>query len=193
MDIVSTVLAGFGLAAPAGLNAWLTLLIVGLAARFHFFNVTLKAPYDVLANTWVLVVLGVLLLIEIFVDKIPAVDSINDVIQTFIRPVAGGILFAASTGAVGGLDPWVSFALGLLAAGTVHASKAAARPVITATTAGIGNPIASFVEDIIAAGATVLALIAPLLAGVLMAVVVGVIFYIVFRWRARRRRLRAAP
>ena len=193
MDIVSTIFAGFGLAAPAGLNAWLTLLIVGLAARFHLFNVTLKAPYDVLANTWVLVVLGVLLLIEIFVDKIPAVDSINDVIQTFIRPVAGGILFAASTGAVGGLDPWVSFALGLLAAGSVHATKAAARPVITASTAGIGNPIVSFVEDIVAAGATILALIAPVLAVILMVAIVAAIVFVVLRWRARRRRLRSAP
>ena len=193
MDTVSMIFAGFGLAAPAGLNAWLTLLIVGLAARFHFFNVTLKAPFDVLANTWVLVVLGVLLLIEIFVDKIPAVDSINDVIQTFIRPVAGGILFAASTGAVGGLDPWVSFVLGLLAAGTVHASKAAVRPVITATTAGIGNPIVSFVEDIIAAGATVLALVAPVLSAILMAAIVAVVVFVVLRWRARRRRLRSAP
>src|SRR5207302_6095379 len=147
MNIVSTIFSGFGLAAPAGLNAWLTLLIVGLAGRFHLFNVTLKPPFDALSNTWVLVVLSVLLLIEIFVDKIPAVDSINDIIQTFIRPVAGGILFAAHSGAVGGLDPWVSFALGLLAAGTVHTAKATARPVITATTVGIGNPLVSFVED----------------------------------------------
>src|SRR5437868_3010437 len=120
MDMFSAIFAGFGLSAPAGLNAWLTLLIVGLAGRFHLFNLTLKSPFDVLTSTWVLVVLGFLLLIEVFVDKIPAVDSINDIIQTFIRPVAGGILFAAHSGAVGGLDPWVSFALGLLAAGTVH-------------------------------------------------------------------------
>src|SRR4051812_2421076 len=168
MDIFPAVLAGFGLAAPAGLNAWLTLLIVGLAARFHLFGVTLKTPFDVLTSTWVLVALSVLLLIEIFVDKIPAVDSINDIIHTFIRPVAGGVLFAAQSGVVGGLDPWMSFVLGVLAAGTVHASKTAVRPVVTATTGGIGNPIVSFLEDILAAGATVLALVAPLLAGILM-------------------------
>jgi ABC-type thiamin/hydroxymethylpyrimidine transport system permease subunit len=87
----------------------------------------------------------------------------------------------------------VSFVLGLLAAGSVHATKAAARPVITATTAGIGNPIVSFVEDIIAAGATVLALVAPALAAILMAAIVALIVFVVLRWRARRRRLRAAP
>src|SRR3954451_3673999 len=150
MDVLSVILGGFGLSSPAGLNAWLTMLIVGLAARFHLFNITLKAPYDTLTNTWVLVVLGVLLLIEIFVDKIPAVDSINDIIQPFIRPVAGGILFGAYSGAVGGLEPWVAFILGVLAAGTVHATKTAARPVVTATTGGIGNPIVSFLEDMLA-------------------------------------------
>src|SRR5437868_8189528 len=137
MDIVTSILGGFGLAAPAGLNAWLPLLIVGLAGRFHLFNLRLQAPFDVLASTWALVALGVLLMIEIFADKIPAVDTINDIIHTFIRPVAGGILFAAHSGAVGGLDPTLSFGLGLLAAGSGHAVKATSRPIVTATTAGI--------------------------------------------------------
>lgn len=193
MDIFTAVFAGFGLSAPAGLNAWLTLLIVGLAGKFHLFNLTLKAPFDVLTNTLVLVVLSVLLLVEIFADKIPAVDSINDIIHTFIRPVAGGILFAAYSGAVGGLDPWVSFVLGLLAAGTVHTAKATVRPVITATTGGIGNPLVSFVEDIVAAIATVLALVAPVVSAVLMAILVAVVFYVVLRWRARRRKRSAIP
>src|SRR4051812_23927824 len=117
MNIFVATLSGFGLAAPAGLNAWLPLLIVGLAARFKF--ITLTQPYNVLSNTLVLVVLAVLLLIEVFADKIPAVDSINDIIHTFIRPVAGGILFGAQSGMIGGLDPGVSFVLGALAAGSV--------------------------------------------------------------------------
>src|ERR1044071_2784284 len=127
MDIFTNILAGFALSAPAGLNAWLTLLIVGLAARFTNL-IKLQAPFDALTNTWVLVALGVLLMIEIFADKIPAVDTINDIIHTFIRPVAGGILFAAHSGAVGSIDPTLSFILGLLAAGSVHAAKATARP-----------------------------------------------------------------
>jgi hypothetical protein len=78
--------------------------------------------------------------------------------------------------------------LGVLAAGTVHASKTAVRPVVTATTAGIGNPIVSFLEDITAAIVTVLALVAPVIAAILMAAIVALILYIVLRWRARRRR-----
>jgi Domain of unknown function (DUF4126) len=189
MEILTAILSGFGLSAPAGLNAWLPLLIVGLAARFKF--ITLTQPFTVLSETWVLIVLAILLLIEVFADKIPAVDSVNDMIHTFIRPVAGGILFAASSGMVGGLDPSVSFVLGLLAAGSVHAVKASARPVVTVTTGGIGNPLVSFVEDIVAAGATILALIAPILAAVIMGFILTMAAYIVFRWRARRRRKRA--
>ena len=191
MDIFTAVLSGFAISAPAGLNAWLPLLIVGLAGRFTNL-IHLRAPFDVLTNTWVLVILCVLLLIEIFADKIPAVDTVNDIIHTFIRPVAGGILFAAYSGAIDGIDPVFSFVLGLLSAGGVHAVKATARPVVTATTGGIGNPLVSFVEDFISAGATVLALVAPIVAAVLMAIVVVVILYAVSRIRARRRRKRQA-
>ncbi|HYP40937.1 MAG TPA: DUF4126 domain-containing protein [Chloroflexia bacterium] len=191
MDIFTSIVAGFGLSTPAGLNAWLPLLITGLTARFTDL-IKLQAPFTVLTETWTLVVLGVLLFIEIFADKIPAVDTINDIIHTFIRPVAGGILFAAHSGAVGGLDPTLSFVLGLLSAGSMHALKATTRPIITATTGGIGNPIVSFLEDLVAGLAAVMALVAPFVAGCMMAAILGAAFFLVFQWRARRRRRRAA-
>jgi hypothetical protein len=180
-------MAGFGLAAPAGLNAWLPLLIVGLLGRFTNL-IKLNPPFDLLTNGWVLLTLSVLLLIEIFADKIPAVDTVNDMIHTFIRPTAGGILFAAHSGAVGGIDPVVAFVLGLLAAGSVHAVKATSRPVITATTGGIGNPLISFIEDMIAGVTTVLALVAWPVAFAIMALILALALYVILRWRARRRR-----
>lgn len=187
MDIISSIMAGFGLAAPAGLNAWLPLLIVGLLGRFTNL-IKLNPPFDLLTNGWVLLTLSVLLLIEIFADKIPAVDTVNDMIHTFIRPTAGGILFAAHSGAVGGIDPVVAFVLGLLAAGSVHAVKATSRPVITATTGGIGNPLISFIEDMIAGVTTVLALVAWPVAFAIMALILALALYVILRWRARRRR-----
>lgn len=193
MDIFTTILSGFGLAAPAGLNAWLPLLITGLAGRFHLFNLTLTKPFDTLTSTWALVGLSILLLIEIFADKIPAIDTVNDIIHTFIRPVSGGILFAAHSGALGSsMDPTASFVLGMLSAGSVHAVKATSRPIVTATTAGLGNPLVSMVEDMVSAGATVLALAAPVVAAVLMAIILVVALWVVWRWRQRRRRRRAA-
>ena len=192
MDIFTLLVSGFGLAAPAGLNAWLPLLITGLAAKFNLFGLTLAAPFDLLTETWVLIIIGVLLTVEIFADKIPAVDTINDIIHTFIRPVAGGVLFAAQTGAIGGMDPTLAFILGMLSAGSVHAVKATSRPIITATTGGIANPLVSMVEDIIAAGATVLALAAPIVAAVIMGSILALAGWVVWKWRQRRRRRKAA-
>jgi hypothetical protein len=190
MDILSNIIAGFGLAAPAGLNAWLPLLITGLAGRFNLIKLT--APFDALSNTWVLLILGLLLTIEIFADKIPAVDSINDIIHTFIRPVAGGILFAAQSGMLHGIDPTFSFILGALSAGSVHVVKAGARPLITATTGGLVNPLVSFVEDIISAIASVLALWIPVLAAIMMGLIVAVAAWVVWRWRERRKKRKQA-
>jgi hypothetical protein len=130
----------------------------------------------------------VLLFIEIMADKIPIVDSANDAIHTFIRPAAGAILFAAQNDAVNGIDPVLALILGLLAAGGVHAIKATARPVITASTAGIANPFVSLAEDAVAAVATIIALIVPVVAAILVILFLILAIRLVLRWR----RLRAA-
>jgi hypothetical protein len=192
MDVLTGILSGFGLAAPAGLNAWLPLLITGLAGRFHLFGFKLTAPFDILTQTPTLMAFCLILFIVIFADKIPAIESINDMIHTFIRPVAGGILFAANNGNLGSIDPAVAFILGLLSAGSVHAVKATSRPLITATTAGIGNPIVSSIEDFIAAIATILAIAVPILAAIVMGLILALAAFVVFRFRARRRRRRQA-
>jgi hypothetical protein len=92
-------------------------------------------------------VLAVLVLVEAVADKVPAVDHVNDTIQTFIRPTAGAIVFAASAGSVTEVSPVLSLICGLLVAGTVHTVKSVAvRPLITASTAGMGDPIVSTAE-----------------------------------------------
>ncbi|HMA35628.1 MAG TPA: DUF4126 domain-containing protein [Chloroflexia bacterium] len=184
MDTLIQILAGLGLAASAGLNAWLPLLIVGLAARFTTL-IHLSAPYNLLSNGWVLATLSVLLLIEILADKVPVVDSLNDAIHTFIRPAAGAILFAAHNNALGDLNPVLALILGLLAAGSVHAVKASVRPVLTATTGGLANPIVSVIEDAVAIVSTLLALLVPALSAVLFLIFLIVAVRLLFRWRQR--------
>ncbi|MCX8160926.1 MAG: DUF4126 domain-containing protein [Candidatus Saccharicenans sp.] len=173
-------LAAFGLAAATGLNAYLPLLIVGLLARYTDL-ITLKAPWNALSNPVVLVVLIILLIIEITVDKIPAVDTINDVIQTFIRPAAGAVLFAASSNVISDVSPVLAMVCGLLVAGGVHAAKATARPAVTATTAGLGNPVVSAVEDAVSGITTLVAIIVP----ALILVILVVILYFFVRWRRK--------
>jgi len=178
------VFAAFGLAAATGLNAYLPLVIVGLLARFTDL-VVLKSPWDALAHPAVLIVLGVLLAIEFTVDKIPAVDTVNDVIQTLVRPVAGAILFAASGNVISHLSPVLAMICGLLIAGGVHAAKAAARPAVTAGTLGVGNPVVSLAEDVVSGVTTFVAVIAPVL---LAALAILVVAWIIRRRRKRRTR-----
>ena len=182
MDGLLSVFTAFGLSSSAGLNAYLPLLVVALLARFTDL-ITLSPPWDTLESWWVIGVLAVLLLIEILVDKVPAVDSINDAIQTFIRPVAGAVLFAASAGVISEAHPVLAMIAGLLVAGGVHAAKATARPIVTGATAGVGNPVVSTVEDVASLVLAVLAIVVPIL-GLLLLILVIIWF---FRWRRRKR------
>ncbi|HSJ58246.1 MAG TPA: DUF4126 domain-containing protein, partial [Anaerolineae bacterium] len=162
MDGLLNIFTAFGLSSSAGLNAYLPLFMVALIARYTDL-VTLNSPWNLLENGWVIGVLGVLLLIEMLVDKVPAVDTINDTIQTFVRPVAGAILFASSAGVIGETHPVLAVICGLILAGGVHAVKATARPVVTGTTGGLLNPVISLVEDVIAFVVSLLSILAPVL------------------------------
>ena len=178
--LISHLFTAFGLASASGLNAYIPLLIVALTARFTTL-VKLNPPFDVLTSGWVIGALIVLLAIKIVVDKIPAADTINDVIQTFVRPTAGAILFAASTNVIG-VHPVLAVILGLILAFGVHAVKATARPVVTATTGGLGNAFVSVGEDVVATGVSLLAIVVPLVIAVLAAlVVIWLVWHAFFR------------
>jgi len=176
-------LGAFGLAAATGLNAYLPLVIVGLLARFTDL-IALKAPWSALTDPVVLIVLGVLLLIEMTVDKIPAVDTVNDVIQTVFRPAAGAVLFAASGNVVSNVSPVLAMICGLIIAGGVHTAKTIARPAVRAGTVGMGNPAVSLAEDAVSGVTTILAVVAP----VVMAALIVLGAYSVIRWRRGRNR-----
>lgn len=175
--------SAFGLSASAGLNAYIPLLVVALTARFTNW-INLPEPYNLLASWPAIVVLAALLLVEMFVDKIPAVDTVNDAIQTFIRPTAGALLFAANTNIISDLHPAIAVILGLLVAGSVHATKTAVRPAITASTAGFGNPIVSVIEDFIALITSLLAILLP----ILVSIVLLIALLLFWRWRTHRSR-----
>ncbi len=181
MEAIGGVLTAFGLSASAGLNAYIPLLIVSLTAHFTSL-IILAEPWDALSSWPVIIVIIILSLIELVADKVPAINHINDIIQTFIRPTAGAILFAASTNAVTDIHPAVAIIAGLLIAGSVHVVKAAAvRPAITATTGGVANVPVSISEDILAAVISILSIVIP-------AVVVGLViiltsFVIWWLWR----------
>lgn len=184
IEAFSNLATAFGLSTSAGLNAYLPLLIVAVTARYTSL-LTLNEPWDVMTNGWVIGALAVLLLIEMAVDKVPAVDSINDVIQTFGRPLAGAVLFAANSGVVGELHPVLAFIAGLILAGGVHTVKTVARPAVTATTGGLGNWAVSLIEDIIAFVTALLSILVPILVVILA---VSLLLFLAWRWSKRRAR-----
>jgi hypothetical protein len=193
-------LTGSGLAASAGLNAYIPLLTMGLLARYSDL-MQLPAGWQWLGNGWVMAILALLLAVEFIADKVPVVDHVNDVVQTLVRPTAGGLAFGAgsSSETVTVSDPgeffssnqWVPIAAGVLIALGVHGVKAAARPVINATTAGFGAPVASTAEDATSAIVSVVAILLPALVLVFL---VGFVLFVpwVLRRRTERKRERQA-
>ncbi len=183
IEALSNIAASFGLSASAGLNAYLPLLIVAVTARFTDL-IRLNAPFDALTSWWSIAVLVILTLVEILADKIPVLDTVNDVVQTLVRPTAGAILFAASSNVISDIHPVLALICGILVAGTVHAAKATARPLITATTAGTANPLVSAVEDIISGITSILSILVPIVALVLITVGVLLILHSLQRGKA---------
>jgi hypothetical protein len=144
----------------------------------------------------VLVILGVLLVIEIVADKIPVVDSVNDWLQTIVRPAAGGIVFGAGSSAetAAVTDPaaffssnaWVPIVIGVVLALGAHAVKALARPALNAVTAGVAAPVASTAEDVSSVVLSILAILLPIL--VIFAIGGLVVLAVVAFRRARRKK-----
>jgi hypothetical protein len=182
MDVMG-VLTAFGLSASAGLNAYIPLLIVAFLAKFTTL-IKLNQPWDALTSWWIIGLLLVLSLIEFFADKVPAVNHANDLIQTFIRPTAGAVLFAASANVLTDVSPVLSVGAGLLVAGSVHAVKSlAVRPAVTATTGGVANIPVSIAEDLLSFVTSILSVIVPVLIACLLVIITAWI-----TWRMYRRR-----
>jgi len=189
---------GSSLAAAAGLNAWIPLFLLGLAAKL-LPAVALPAGWSWLGSDVALWIIGVLLVLEIVADKIPALDSLNDVVHSIIRPAAGGIAFGAGASArtVAVDDPgaffsehtWIPIVVGIVIALAVHAAKATGRVAANAATAGVAAPVLSTTEDIAAFVLSAAAILVPVVAAILLVVLIVAII-VVMRRRSLRRRAR---
>lgn len=188
-------LTGSGLAMAAGLNAYIPLLALGLLSRFTDL-LQLPAGWTWLESPAALMILAVLLAVEIVADKIPAVDSVNDVLQTVVRPAAGGMVFVAGSGSetISVEDPstifesgaWVPIALGIFLALTTHATKAIGRPIINVSTAGAGAPVVSTAEDVTSVALVGVSVFLPILIAVVLVVLVVAAIGLARKWQERR-------
>jgi len=175
MEWFSTLSLALGSAWTSGINLYATVTVLGLLQKFGATK--LPGGLDVLDNWWIIGIAGGLYLVEFFADKIPYVDSVWDVVHTFIRVPAGAIVAYAATSQ---MDPSVYIPAALIGGGLAfgsHGTKAALRVGANLSPEPVSNWSLSIVEDIVAFGGTFLAVFAPfIIAGVLA------IFVVVFLW-----------
>jgi hypothetical protein len=180
METFLAVGSGIGLSSVAGVRAYLPLALVGIFARLGLF--VLPEPFDLLTNWLVIAALLALAVVESGLDKIPALDTVLDVVQTPIRIVAGALLFSAALEAGLGVEAIPELAAGGAIAGTVAVLKAVLRPSANAASAGVSAPFLSTFEDVVAVVGGILAVLVPLVPLLLVA------FLLFFFYRVRRRR-----
>ncbi len=191
------ILTAFGLSGSAGLNAYLPLLVVALLARLTTL-IHLREPWTALSSGWTIAALVILLIVETVADKVPAVNHVNDLIQTIVRPVAGAILFASSSNVIADIHPVLAMVCGIFVAGSVHVVKSAAiRPAVTAISAapsgGVAtlpaNIVVSTLEDIVALVTSLAAIVVPvIIALALLIAVAAIAWWLINQQRARIKR-----
>jgi Domain of unknown function (DUF4126) len=177
MDWFSTISLALGSAWTSGINLYATVTVLGLLQKFGVAKLPLGLT--ALDSWWVIGVAGFLFLVEFFADKIPYVDSVWDAIHTFIRIPAGAIMAYAATS--NDLDPTISVLATLLGGGlalTSHGTKAALRATANLSPEPVSNWALSFIEDGIAIGGTVIAVVAPVL--ILIIIAVFLVFFVWF-------------
>lgn len=175
MDWFSTLSLALGSAWTSGINLYATVTVLGLIEKFGFDK--LPGGLDVLNNWWIIGVAGGLYVVEFFADKIPYIDSIWDVLHTFIRIPAGAVVAYAATDHLGPSVVVIATLLGGGLAFASHGTKAAARIGANFSPEPVSNWILSFTEDGIAIGGVLLAVFAPMAIAVVLA-----IFILLFVW-----------
>jgi hypothetical protein len=177
MEWFSTISLALGSAWTSGINLYATVSVLGLLQKFS--AIKLPGGLDVLDNWWIIGIAGGLYLVEFVADKVPYVDSVWDVIHTFIRVPAGAVVAYAATSET---EPAVMIGATLLGGGLAlssHGTKAALRAGANMSPEPVSNWVLSIVEDIIAVVGTILAVIAPFLIAIVL-----IIFVIFFLWFA---------
>ena len=175
-DVIAAIAVALGAGWASGLNTYAAVLVLGAAQRLGL--VALPHDLQVLASPWVIGAAAILFALNFFADKIPYIDSINDMLQTFVRVPAGALL---AYGAAGGLSPEIAVIAGLLggtlAAGT-HVAKTGTRALINTSPEPFSNIAASFAEDVGVIGGLALAIANPIIFLCLLALFVALLIWL---------------
>jgi hypothetical protein len=180
-------LLGLGLASATGLRTFLPLLMLALAARFELFDVRLIEQMDWLVSWPAIAALATATTAEFLGDKVPAIDHGLNAVGYVTRPIAGAI---AAGSVFWNVDPAAAAIAGLIvgapAALAFNAAQTGVRVGSTTTTGGLGNPLVSLIEDVLAFVTVIIAFLAPILIPVALVILAVVVFRLARRLRDRR-------
>lgn len=181
---------GLALAAAAGFRVFVPLLVLSLAARGGYLE--LSPSFVWLSSTSATVALGTATLLEIGAYYVPFFDNALDAIAAPVAVLAG---IVASASLLTDLPPWLQYSIAIIGAGgtagAVHASTSLLRLKSSAATAGIGNPILATLELGGSILIALLAVLAPLLALTAVVLIVWLVAKRVNAWRLGNARAAA--
>jgi hypothetical protein len=184
----------------SGVNAYLVVLVLGIADRIGDFA---DIP-DTLGRWEVLAAAGFMYVMEFVADKIPYVDSTWDVISTAIRPTVGAVIGVLIAGDASSLDQALSGTVGGGTALASHLVKAGTRLAVNASPEPVTNIGLSVVEDFAVLGVVWFAIEHPVAAAAIAAVLLAIGLVVLYfaaklirrgwrRWKGRRDRSAATP
>ena len=187
LDLVLSIALGIGLAAAVGFRVFLPLLVASAAA--YTGHLELSQGFAWLGTPAALLMLSVAAALEVLAYYVPGVDNLLDALATPAAIIAGIVISAA---VMVDLPPLVKWATAIIAgggaAGLTQAATALLRAKSTVLTGGLGNPIIATAEWGGALVASILAVLAPLIAVALTAVFCWVAIRFARRVRSSTRR-----
>jgi hypothetical protein len=178
MNPFQTLGLALGAGFSSGLNLYATVATLGLLERFGVIH--LPQSLHVLSHPVILILAIVLYIVEFFADKVPYVDTVWDVIHTFIRPPAAALIAYTAAGAAPAEWRWGAALLAGGVALTSHGAKASARAAVNTTPEPLSNWALSFGEDVLAVWLTWMATVHPVATSIVVVALVALSVFLLF-------------
>jgi hypothetical protein len=172
MDFIQTLAIAMGASWVSGIRLYASVAALGLLGRFA--NLELPGELQVLTSWWIIGIALALFVVEFIADKIPVVDSVWDVVHTFIRIPAGAVLAATAFGDFDRTVQVMAFLLGGGLALSAHGTKAATRAIVNTSPEPVSNIVVSLTEDVVALVSIMLAVFLPVV--LFFVIAAGLIF-----------------
>src|ERR1700752_5179655 len=161
MDFISTLAVSLGASWVSGINLYAAVATMGLLGRFA--HLKLPGELDVLTSWWGIGIAFFMFVGEFVADKVPVVDSVWDVIHTFIRIPAGAVLAATAFGEFDRSIQVIALLVGGGLAFSSHGTKASLRALVNTSPEPVSNVVVSLAEDALVIVSILLALFLPVL------------------------------